>query len=156
MAIEHKWTIKSDILKEIQKGIPEDFLNKMAKGIIQRMRVRIVFRSQTADGEPLSPNSPFWADFKQENKGHNKPLVFDDRLTRARNWEIEIKQSQGKVDITLQDEKLENIFRIADETGKNWREAFKLGDNELAVVKIQIAKWLEEIGILNVIGVKIG
>lgn len=135
--VTHTSRASFPVLKDLARhGVfTEQILMEMGRIASATMAKRIRADRLTSRGEPLDPNSPAWAEFKVEEGLINQPLAAEGRMTSPRAWKPEVKRGAGGYTLTLKlspehQEKWDNIIRIAEERGKNWNEAWGIGEME--------------------------
>ena len=144
----HRFKLDLGALEQIAKGVPKEILTVMGEGIAFKMGRRIRDDSHTVFGETLDPNSPGWHEFKLEDGFVGRPLVMTGAMTEKNAWKVKINQKSGTITLTLDSQhhkKWDTIINIAEKTGRNWDEAWGIGEEEFKHVMATLKRWLDKL-----------
>lgn len=134
---------------------PESLLRDIAEAIIKAHNHRIRDKVQLPDGTALDLNAeateakkvsgetPTGRVPKAGRAIRHTPLVYSGRMTDRDAWFVRIIDNE--VILTLQGDGLDhavNVIEIAKKIGKNWDEAWGLGELEQEAVEDALQEWM--------------
>ncbi len=134
-------------LAKLAEGIPGDVLKAIGNSMARSQHQRIFQQNQTVSGETLDDNEPGYADQKEAEVGHRRPLIFHGSLTEINAWVPTHDSNKGTITLTLAGQhrgKIDNILEIANEFGKNWDDAWGVGGFEISQMHGMISTWLRQ------------